>query len=50
MPSRETFASGVPVTKQWSSAKDTLMSVAEIEAYLDEHRIFEPYLSPGNGA
>jgi FlaA1/EpsC-like NDP-sugar epimerase len=50
MPTREAFEGGVQVTKQWSSAKDALMSVAEIEAYLDQHGILAPFLSPGNGA
>jgi FlaA1/EpsC-like NDP-sugar epimerase len=50
MPTRETFAEGVPVTKEWSSAKDALMTVAQIELYLETHRILEPYLSPESGA
>jgi UDP-N-acetylglucosamine 4,6-dehydratase len=44
-PTPSTFAGGVKVTKPWSSAEDTLMTIAEIEAYLAEHRILEPYLS-----
>jgi FlaA1/EpsC-like NDP-sugar epimerase len=46
-PTPSSFPTGVPVTKEWSSAKDMLMTVGEIEAYLDTHRILEPLLRPG---
>lgn len=46
-PTPTTFAGAVPVSKEWSSAVDTLMSVAEIETYLGAHRVLEPFMTPG---
>jgi len=42
-PTHASFPNGVLVTKDWSSGTDKLMTVGEIEAYLDAHRILDPY-------
>jgi UDP-N-acetylglucosamine 4,6-dehydratase len=41
------YASAQRVTKDWNSSKDTRMTRDEVMRYLAEHRILEPYLSPG---
>jgi FlaA1/EpsC-like NDP-sugar epimerase len=46
-PTPESFAKSAPLTKEWSSAKDTMMSVAEIEAYLTANKILDPFLPIG---
>lgn len=47
MPTPANYAEGVAVEKEWSSAKDTLMSKADIATYLDEHGVLTPFLPPG---
>jgi FlaA1/EpsC-like NDP-sugar epimerase len=37
------------VEKDWNSSKDTLMSQDDIVAYLEQHKILEPYREPGAG-
>jgi FlaA1/EpsC-like NDP-sugar epimerase len=46
-PTREAYADGEPVTKDWSSRTDALMSVPEIVEYLREHRLLASFLAPG---
>jgi UDP-N-acetylglucosamine 4,6-dehydratase/5-epimerase len=41
------YASNKAVSKEWHSGKDHKMSVDEIVAYLDQHRILHGYLTPG---
>ncbi len=46
-PLLEDHAEAPRVTKEWNSAKDTLMTRAEIATYLTEHKILEPFTTPG---
>lgn len=46
-PTAESFPKSAPLTKEWSSAKDTLMTVPQIEAYLTSNQILEPFLPLG---
>jgi FlaA1/EpsC-like NDP-sugar epimerase len=46
-PTANSFPKSAPLTKEWSSARDTLMSVAEIEAYLITNKILAPFLPAG---
>ena len=46
-PTAESFPRSAPLTKEWSSARDTLMSVPEIEAYLTTNKILAPFLPAG---
>jgi FlaA1/EpsC-like NDP-sugar epimerase len=44
---REVFASGKNVTREWHSGKDSLMSREEISKYLEAEGILAPYLETG---
>ncbi len=44
---REVFASGKSVTREWHSGKDTSMSREEIVKYLDEEGVLAQYLEKG---
>jgi FlaA1/EpsC-like NDP-sugar epimerase len=44
---REVFASGKSVTREWHSGKDSLMSREEISKYLEAEGILAPYLETG---
>ncbi len=46
-PTADSFPKSAPLTKEWSSARDTLMSVKEIEAYLTANNILTPFLPIG---
>jgi FlaA1/EpsC-like NDP-sugar epimerase len=46
-PTTASFPGAKVVSREWSSAKDTTMTVQQIEAYLAEHKILEPFLQPG---
>jgi FlaA1/EpsC-like NDP-sugar epimerase len=48
-PSITTYPHGRPVDREWHSGKDTLMTPAEIEAYLAAQKLLAPYLVPGGG-
>lgn len=47
---RRVYERCAKVTKEWHSGNDERMSVAEIERYLEQHAILEPWLVPGGGA
>jgi FlaA1/EpsC-like NDP-sugar epimerase len=44
---RTSYPEASVVEKDWISANDTLMTRAEIVAYLKEHRVLEPFTRPG---
>lgn len=44
---REVFASGKSVTREWHSGKESLMSREEIAEYLESEGILAPYLEKG---
>ncbi|MFO0678080.1 MAG: polysaccharide biosynthesis protein [Polyangiaceae bacterium] len=44
---REVFPEGKPVTREWHSGKDELMSKEAVRAYLESERILTPYLENG---
>jgi FlaA1/EpsC-like NDP-sugar epimerase len=46
-PTPDSFPKSALLIKEWSSARDTLMSVAEIEAYLTANKILAPFLPAG---
>lgn len=46
-PSVSSYPDGKPLDREWHSSKDTLMSVAEIEQFLGEHKLLAPFVTPG---
>lgn len=40
---RQSMLSGTPVTREWNSSKDKLLTRSEVRAYLEEERILEDY-------
>jgi FlaA1/EpsC-like NDP-sugar epimerase len=49
-PTAASFPGATALTKQWSSATDQMMTVPQIEAYLEAHGILAPFLEPGGMA
>ncbi|CAN5798959.1 SDR family NAD(P)-dependent oxidoreductase [soil metagenome] len=44
---RAHYAGRPKVTQEWNSAKDVLMTKPEIASYLADHKILEPFITPG---
>jgi FlaA1/EpsC-like NDP-sugar epimerase len=43
----ENLSGAKPVTREWHSGKDQLMSRADIVTYLQTHKVLEPFLQSG---
>lgn len=47
---RSQYPEARPVTKEWNSSRDEIMSRSDIMAYLREHRVLEPFMTAGGAA
>ncbi len=46
-PTAATYSDGKPVTKEWNSSKDKLMTRAELATYLADNKVLAPWLEAG---